>query len=72
MPWTPLVLRGSGNGSAYTSLHQDAFLCNYLYGLDVGTQYNQPVVLFLQDEYWGVYTVRESKNTDFLPPPLRH
>lgn len=64
-----LVLRGTGNGSTFTSLHQDAFLCNYLYGMDVGTQYNQPVVLFLQDEYWGVYTVRESKNTDFF---LRH
>ena len=36
-----LVLRGSGNGGAYTGLHQDAFLNNYLYSLDVGCQYNQ-------------------------------
>lgn len=64
-----LVLRGSGNGDAYTGLHQDAFLNNYLYSLDVGCQYNQPVVLYLEDEYWGVYTIRESKNTDFF---LRH
>ena len=64
-----LVLRGSGNGGAYTGLHQDAFLNNYLYSLDVGCQYNQPVVLYLEDEYWGVYTIRESKNTDFF---LRH
>lgn len=61
-----LVLRGSGNGTVYPALHQDAFLCNYLYGQDIGTQFNEPVVLFLQDEYWGVYTIRESKNTDFF------
>ena len=60
-----VVLRGSGNGTAYQSLHQDAFLNNYLYDLDIGTQWNEPVILFLEDEYWGVYTVRESKNEDF-------
>lgn len=60
-----LVLRGEGNGTVYPALHQDAFLSNYLYDLDIGCQYNVPVTLYLQDEYWGVYTVRESKNTDF-------
>lgn len=60
-----LVLRGMGNGTVYPALHQDAFLSNYLYDTDVGCQYNVPVTLFLQDEYWGVYTIRESKNTDF-------
>lgn len=60
-----LVLRGMGNGTVYPALHQDAFLSNYLYDLDIGCQYNVPVTLFLQDEYWGVYTIRESKNTDF-------
>lgn len=60
-----LVLRGMGNGTVYPALHQDAFLSNYLYDLDIGCQYNVPVTLFLQDEYGGVYTIRESKNTDF-------
>lgn len=64
-----LVLRGMGNGTVYPALHQDAFLSNYLYDTDVGCQYNVPVTLFLQDEYWGVYTIRESKNADFF---LRH
>lgn len=64
-----LVLRGMGNGTVYPALYQDAFLSNYLYDMDVGCQYNVPVTLFLQDEYWGVYTIRESKNTDFF---LRH
>lgn len=60
------VLRGSGNGTVYPSLHQDAFLNNYLYDQDIGTQYNMPVVLYLEDEYWGVYTIREKKNGDFF------
>lgn len=60
------VLRGSGNGASYLSLHQDAFLNNYLYDQGLGAQYNLPVVLYLEDEYWGVYTVRESKNEDFF------
>lgn len=60
------VLRGSGNGASYISLHQDAFLNNYLYDQGLGAQYNLPVVLYLEDEYWGVYTVRESKNEDFF------
>lgn len=60
-----LVLRGMGNGTVYPALYQDAFLSNYLYDMDIGCQYNVPVTLFLQDEYWGVYTIRESKNTDF-------
>lgn len=60
-----IVLRGSGNATAYQSLHQDAFLNNYLYDLDIGAQWNESVVLYLEDEYWGVYTVRESKNEDF-------
>lgn len=64
-----LVLRGMGNGTVYPALHQDAFLSNYLYDTDIGCQYNVPVTLFLQDEYWGVYTIRESKNADFF---LRH
>lgn len=60
------VLRGSGNGASYLSLHQDAFLNDYLYDQGLGAQYNLPVALYLEDEYWGVYTVRESKNEDFF------
>lgn len=63
---TAFVLRGSGNGAAFPALHQDAFLNNYLYDKGLGTQLNVPVALFLQGEYWGTYTVRESKNRDFF------
>ena len=60
------VLRGTGNGSVFTALHQDAFWNNYLYGEGIGAQWNRPVALYLQGEYWGTYTIRESKNEDFF------
>lgn len=64
------TLRGPGSGVpgfyAWRDLYQSAFLNNYLYGEDMGTQYNIPVVLYLQDEYWGVYTIRENKGKDFF------
>ena len=44
----------------------DGFWNNYLYDKGVGAQYNVPVVLYLEDEYWGVYCARERKNEDFL------
>ena len=60
------VLRGSGNAAPFPALHQDAFLNDYLYDQGLGSQLNVPVALFLQGEYWGTYTVRESKNSDFF------
>ena len=64
------TLRGPGSGvpgfSAWRDLYQSAFLNNYLYGEGLATQYNLSVVLYLQDEYWGVYTIRESKGRQFF------
>lgn len=64
------TLRGPGSGvpgfSAWRDLYQSAFLNNYLYDTGMSTQYNLPVVLYLQDEYWGIYTIRESKGREFF------
>lgn len=64
------TLRGPGSGvpgfSAWRDLYQSAFLNNYLYDTGLSTQYNLPVVLYLQDEYWGIYTIRESKGREFF------
>lgn len=64
------TLRGPGSGvpgfSAWRDLYQSAFLNNYLYDTGMATQYNLPVVLYLQDEYWGIYTIRESKGREFF------
>ena len=67
---TKFTLRGPGSGvpgfSAWRDLYQSAFLNNYLYDTGLSTQYNLPVVLYLQDEYWGIYTIRESKGREFF------
>lgn len=58
-------LKGPGNG-AWQYFYVDGFWNNYLYGKGLGTQYNVPAVLYLEDEYWGVYCIRERKNEDLL------
>lgn len=62
---TGFSLKGPGNGS-WTYFYVDGFWNNYLYDTGLGTQYNVPVILYLEDEYWGIYCVRESKDADFL------
>ncbi|EFB75316.1 CotH kinase family protein [Subdoligranulum variabile] len=58
-------LKGPGNGS-WQYFYVDGFWNNYLYGTGLGTQYNVPVVLYLEDEYWGIYCARESKNAELI------
>ena len=65
---TRFSLKGPGNG-VWQYFYQDAFWNNYLYTQGLGTQYNMPVILYLEDEYWGIYCLRERKNTDFF---VRH
>lgn len=64
------TLRGAGASSVHFSLHKDAFWNNYLYGTapgaSLGVRQNLPAVLFLQDEYWGVYTLRERMAGDYF------
>lgn len=60
-----LTLKGPGNGT-WTYFYMDGFWSDYLYHMGLGTQYSMPVVLYLEDEYWGIYCIREKKNRDFL------
>ena len=60
-----LSLKGTGNGD-WRYFYVDGFWNNYLYNEGVGAQYNMPVVLYLEDEYWGVYCARNKKDEDFL------
>lgn len=63
------TLRGTGCGATYFSAYQDAFLNNYLdenAAVDLGAQHNIPVVLYLEGEYWGIYTIREKKTGALL------
>lgn len=58
-------LKGTGNGG-WQYFYLDGFWNNYLYGRSLGAQYNIPVVLYLEDEYWGIYCIRNKKNADFI------
>ena len=58
-------LKAPGNGS-WQGFYVDGFLNNYLYEKGVGAQYNIPVILYLEDEYWGIYCVRNKKNAEFI------
>ena len=62
---TKFTLKGPGNG-VWPQFYLDAFWNDYLYDTDLGAQYNIPVVLYLEDEYWGVYSFRERKNAEFI------
>lgn len=62
---TGFSLKGPGNGS-WQYFYVDGFWNNYLYDTGLGTQYNVPVVLYLEDEYWGIYCMRESKGEAFV------
>ncbi len=63
------VLRGGraeSDTSAYPGLYQDAFLSNYLNEHGLYTLPARPMALYLDGEYWGVCTLRESKNKDLF------
>lgn len=54
-------LKGTGNGS-WPYFYLDGFWNNYLYDKQLGNQYSLPVVLYLEDEYWGIYCARPKKD----------
>lgn len=60
-----LSLKATGNGG-WRHFYVDGFWNNYLYDEGIGAQYNVPVVLYLEDEYWGLYCARNKKDEDFL------
>lgn len=58
-------LKGTGNGS-WQYFYLDGFWNNYLYDKRLGAQYNVPVILYLEDEYWGIYCARPRKDETFV------
>lgn len=58
-------LKGPGNGS-WQYFYVDGFWSNYLYQKNLGSQYSIPVILYLEDEYWGIYCIRPSKDETFV------
>jgi len=60
-----IVLRNGGNDFNYT-LIRDRYLSCLLHNLDIGIQETRFCVAYLNNEYWGIYTLREKINEEFL------
>lgn len=60
-----LVLRNSGNDWMSTKL-RDAAMTSLMEGSGLDIQAHQPVAVYLNNEYWGLYNLREKVNEDFL------
>lgn len=60
-----VVLRNSGNDWMNTML-RDVLMTSLMDGADLEYADNQPVAVYLNNEYWGLYNLREKINEDFL------
>ncbi|MDP3148840.1 MAG: CotH kinase family protein [Ignavibacteria bacterium] len=60
-----IVLRNGGNDFTYT-LVRDRYQSLLLQNLDIGVQATRFCVAYLNNEYWGIYTLREKLNEEFL------
>ena len=60
-----LILRNSGNDFQKT-MFKDAAAQAVVKSLNIETQGYQPVVTFLNGEYWGILNVREHFDTDYF------
>ena len=60
-----LILRNSGNDFQKT-MFKDAAAQAVVKNLNIETQGYQPVVTFLNGEYWGILNVREHFDTDYF------
>lgn len=60
-----LILRTSGNDWTKT-LMRDGVIHNTMRGTCVNTQSYQPVIVFLNGEYWGIHNIRERYDEENL------
>ncbi|HYG53288.1 MAG TPA: CotH kinase family protein [Flavobacteriales bacterium] len=65
VPNKNLVLRQGGNDWGRT-LFADAVMQELVSALDVEAQAYAPVVLYLNGEYWGIYSLRQKFDEDFV------
>lgn len=57
-----LLLRNSGNKADGTRLFHDGFVQSLTRGLDLDAQAYQPVISFINGEYWGIINLRERQD----------
>ena len=58
-------MRSSGQDSKHTGF-RDVLVNSLVQDLDVDKQSYQPVVVYVNGEYWGLYHLREKINEEFL------
>ncbi|HCC31607.1 MAG TPA: hypothetical protein DEQ03_16390 [Marinilabiliales bacterium] len=63
--YNSLVLRNSGNDWGSTTF-RDAMQTGLLSELDIDRQAYQPVVVYINGEYWGILNLREKVNEKFI------
>ncbi len=61
-------LRGSGGSNFMGDMYMypSAFITNALQEANVGAQASVPVILFIDGEYWGIYTLMEPKGKEYI------
>ncbi len=59
------IIRNSGNDWNYTAF-RDAMMTGLLNELDIDRQAYQPLVVYLNGNYWGLLNMREKINEDYL------
>jgi len=60
-----LILRNSGQ-DWYRALMRDALVQNLATQIDLDTQAQRPVVVFINGEYWGIHLLVESYNENYF------
>jgi hypothetical protein len=60
-----LVLRSSSEDQ-FETLFRDAFAQTLTIGTTLDRQAYRPVVLFINDQYWGIYNLREPATEEFI------
>lgn len=62
------TLRGPGNGVVkdVTYAYASAFVSNFIGSEDVGGQKSRLCILFIDGEYWGIYSLMEPKGKEYM------
>lgn len=62
------TLRGTGTGVVKENLYAypSAFVSNYISGESVGGQKSRFCILFIDGEYWGLYSLMEPKGKEYI------
>ena len=61
-----LSIKGTGGWPTYMHLYQNAYINNAIYDMEIGAQKNIMSVVFMDGEFWGLYSISEQKNEEYF------